>query len=119
MKILVCGSRSITNQAWVFEKIENFVTTFGFSKENLTVIHGGAKGIDSLAGQWAAANNVKVEVHAADWARYGRGAGIRRNKDMVLAADYVLILWDGVSKGTKNDIDLCIKNGKQYKIIYK
>ena len=55
----------------------------------------------------------------ADWARYGRGAGHRRNADMVAAANYVLILWDGISSGTKNDIDLCKKNYKNYKLVIR
>lgn len=36
---------------------------------------------------------------------------------MVKAADEVLILWDGESKGTKNNIDLCKKYSKPYVIL--
>ena len=119
IKLLVCGSRSITDAAWVSEQISALVAEKGFALSELTLIEGGAKGVDSLAKAWAVANSVPVETHKADWARYGRGAGHRRNAEMVMAADYVLILWDGSSKGTKNDIDLCIKNLKNYKLIEK
>lgn len=77
------------------------------------------KGVDVLAKAWAVSNGVPVETYKADWARYGRGAGHRRNAEMVTASDFVLILWDGSSTGTKNDIDLCKKNYKNYKLVRK
>ena len=116
-KLLVCGSRSITDAAWVSEKISAYVAEKGFALSELTLIEGGAKGVDAMAKAWAVVNDVPVETHKADWARYGRGAGHRRNAEMVEAANFVLILWDGISTGTKNDIDLCKKNYKNYKAI--
>ena len=118
-KLLVCGSRSITDAAWVSEKISAYVAEKGFALSELTLIEGGAKGVDAMAKAWAVENDVPVETHKADWARYGRGAGHRRNGEMVEAANFVLILWDGISTGTKNDIDLCRKNYKNYKLIIK
>ena len=90
-----------------------------FFLSDLTLIEGGAKGVDALAKAWAVSNGVPVETYKADWARYGRGAGHRRNAEMVTASDFVLILWDGSSTGTKNDIDLCKKNYKNYKLVRK
>lgn len=75
--------------------------------------------MDALAKAWTVSNGVPVETYKADWARYGRGAGHRRNAEMVTASDFVLILWDGSSTGIKNDIDLCKKNYKNYKLVRK
>ena len=36
--------------------------------------------------------------------------------DMVKACDHCLIIWDGKSKGTKHDIDLCTQYKKPYTI---
>lgn len=118
-KLLVCGSRSITDSTWVSSQISELVAEKAFSLLDLTLIEGGAKGVDALAKTWAVSNGVPVETYKADWARYGRGAGHRRNAEMVAAADFVLILWDGSSTGTKNDIDLCKKNYKNYKLVRK
>ena len=82
---------------------------------SLTFTGKDKKGVDALAKAWAVSNGVPVETYKADWASYGRGAGHRRNAEMVTASDFVLILWDGSSTGTKNDIDLCKKNYKNYK----
>lgn len=62
----------------------------------LTVIEGGAKGVDTLAAAWAGANGVGVETHKADWKCYGRGAAHRRNAEMAAAADFVLIHYGGM-----------------------
>ncbi len=118
-KLLVCGSRSIADAEWVSNQISALVAEKGFSLSDLILIEGGAKGVDAMGKAWAVANGVPVETHKADWARYGRGAGHRRNAEMVAAANYVLILWDGISSGTKNDIDLCKKNYKNYKLVIK
>ena len=118
-KVLICGSRSIMDESWIFEQIDAFIRDYKLDMGALTIIEGGAKGVDSVAGKWAENHGVQKEVHKADWARYGRGAGHRRNADMVLSADMVLILWDGISKGTWNDIDLCKKHLKTYKIVVK
>jgi hypothetical protein len=53
------------------------------AKEPISVlIHGGAKGADSLAGAWAVRKGISVQVFKADW-RKGRGGGPIRNKRML------------------------------------
>ena len=119
MKLMVCGSRSIVDSTFVFEQIDALISEKGINKDELILVDGGAKGVDTYAAYWANSNNVQIEWFRSDWAHYGRGAGIVRNKLMVEACDFCLILWDGVSKGTKNDIDLCKKLSKEYKVVIK
>lgn len=49
----------------------------------LRLVHGGAQGADSLAGEWAAARGVPVTVFPADWRKHGRAAGPIRNQAML------------------------------------
>ena len=49
--------------------------------------------------------------------KFGKAAGIIRNKQIVEDADFCIIFWDGKSKGTKNTIDLCNKLHKKYRLI--
>ena len=115
MKLMVCGSRTITNDAWVMNQIDSVVQEIG--KDNLVIIEGDARGVDTIAGAWAIKNNISIEHYPADWKTYGRAAGFIRNKQMVEACDFCLILWDGISKGTKNDIDLCEKLSKPKRVV--
>lgn len=48
-----------------------------------TVIEGGAPGADTLAREWALANNILVEEYKAEWGKYGKAAGPIRNKRML------------------------------------
>ena len=55
---------------------------------------------------------------SADWERYGRGAGMIRNKQIIADADVVIAFWDGASKGTKNSVELARKAKKKLAICY-
>ena len=115
---MICGSRSITDKAWSFEQINNCVSKHNF--DEIVVIEGEARGIDTFARQWAERHGYKIEKYPADWSLYGRKAGFVRNEIMVKACDFCLIIWDGESHGTLNDIKLCKKLNKPYDlVIYK
>lgn len=69
---------------------------------NVTLVHGSCKGLDYLAATIAASLGLAVEPHPADWNRWGRSAGPRRNATMVrLGADVCLAFPIGASPGTR------------------
>ena len=107
MKVAVIGSRGlhVTN----FEK---------YLPEGVSeIVSGGARGIDSDAELYAHENGLKMTVFLPDYARYGRGAPIRRNKEIVDYADEVIAFWDGKSRGTMNVIEYCKKQCKKITVI--
>jgi len=96
MRVLVCGSRSWIDADLILTYLQRVGATL--------VIHGGAKGVDRLAGQAASRLDIPVEVYAADWDRYGKQAGFIRNGEMLARGrpDLVLAFWDGQSRGTQH-----------------
>ncbi len=48
---------------------------------------------------------------------YGKAAPLKRNETMVDIADEVLIIWDGVSKGTNYTANYAKKKNKNVKIV--
>lgn len=61
------------------------------------VLHGDAKGADRLAGEWAHWNDCAEIKMPANWDAYGKGAGPRRNHQMVSVANtFRLGGWDVV-----------------------
>ena len=123
-KVLVCGSRSITDTPWVYSQIAKYTQELIRSNptnfNNPVLIEGEARGVDSIAKDYALEHNWSIESYPAEWDKYGKSAGYIRNDIMVKEADFVLVLWDGQSRGTKHDIDLCRRYNKPYVlVIYK
>ncbi|MBF0266656.1 MAG: DUF2493 domain-containing protein [Gammaproteobacteria bacterium] len=103
MKLAIIGSRSFNNY-------DLLKSTLNDNFNNITcIISGGAKGADSLAEKYAFENNIATIIFKPDWKKYGRGAGIIRNKDIISNSDAAIAFWDGESKGTLNSINLCEK----------
>lgn len=69
----------------------------------ITLVHGAARGADTLAGNIGAQLGYSIEAHPADWNTYGKKAGIIRNQHMVnLGADVTLAFPIGESRGTRH-----------------
>ncbi len=106
MKIAVVGSRGFNDYDYMTSILNNI--------EGITlIVSGGAPGADHLAEMYADQNNINKLILKADWGKYGKSAGMIRNKDIVDNAEYIIAFWDGVSKGTKNSIERARKAGKQ------
>jgi hypothetical protein len=73
----------------------------------ITIVHGDAPGLDSIAREWAIVSCTAEEPHPADWEKHGKKAGYLRNFEMVqLGADVCLAFPLGESKGTRMCMDL-------------
>lgn len=104
MKIIVAGSRAISNYDLVSETIKRFLQDHGLTVSDIEIVSGGANGVDRLAERWAIENSAKLSVFKAEWDRFGKSAGMIRNKKMREYANGLIAIWDGYSKGTKNMI---------------
>lgn len=107
MKVLICGSRGINDPAIVSQAIKES----GMCPTQ--IILGGARGVDRLADEYAAAHGIEFVEYLADWDRYGKRAGFLRNYVMVGAADAVIAVWNGKSAGTQHSIEYARHCGKR------
>ena len=86
-RLLVCGSRGITDKDWIFSQIESYWYEHLACYSDPIMIEGAARGVDLIAKAYAVENDWKVEEYPADWEKHGRGAGYIRNDIMVKAAE--------------------------------
>jgi hypothetical protein len=82
MRLLVCGSRTWTDRARLWQVLDRLVTEQS-DGQVVTVIEGDARGADRLAGQLAHQRGWRLERYPADWTHQGRAAGFRRNARML------------------------------------
>ena len=110
--LMVCGSRGFPDKDLVTDTVGKYLEHF------LVLIHGDCPNSPDV---WAEEVSKSVEQvivgrFPADWNKYGRMAGALRNKVMVNLADFILVFWDGKSKGTHNVINYAEQINKPYKI---
>ena len=86
--------------------VEDFV---GHLEGNLTVVSGGARGVDTWAAEAARERGFNVVEIRPNWEKFGRGAGFHRNTEIVRAADDVVAFWDQVSNGTFDTIKKAVE----------
>lgn len=75
------------------------------------VISGGARGVDTAAEEAADELGYPKKIMHADWDRYGKSAGPKRNYEMVQESDVAMVFWDGKSKGTMDFMNKAKKKG--------
>jgi len=94
--VLVSGGREYTN----WDKVNEFLTDIHKETPIEKIVHGGARGADSLGGKWARENGVVEKVYKADWGTHGKAAGVIRNQEMLDEEDIDLLVSFPGGKGT-------------------
>lgn len=109
MKTIIAGSRTIND----LRLLERIIEDSGFSISE--VVCGGARGVDDLGRKWAGnGNRIPIKFFIPNWDKWGKSAGMRRNREMAEYADALIAIWDGESRGTKNMISEAKKYGLSY-----
>ncbi len=109
MKVAVIGSRNLT--------VDNL--GLYLPEEATEIVSGGAKGIDACARAYAKAKGLKLTEFLPEYKRYGRGAPLKRNLQIIDCADKVLAFWGGQSRGTKFVIEHCKVQNKPVRVFLK
>jgi hypothetical protein len=121
MRVLVCGDRNWTNAHLIRERLARVVMALPEGEE-LFVIHGAARGADSIAGDIAQSwrvtlphGRITVLAFPANWGTYGKAAGVIRNQQMLVEGrpNLVLAFHNDIesSKGTKDMVRRARKAG--------
>lgn len=119
IRVLFTGSRNWPLYLPVFETAARLQELLG----HYTLMHGGARGLDTFAGIAARVLNLTEDpdpVTPREWATYGNAAGNRRNTRMLeKRPDYVVGFWTGVKHGplkSTGTVDTLLKAINVYRI---
>lgn len=117
MRFAVIGSRNYNNQEQLNRTLSFFIKNKGD-----VIVSGGASGADQTAAKWARERDFEVVEYIPNWEKDGRGAGFKRNAQIIGDSDMVIAFWcqtNGVySKGTANSIGIAKDKKKPTFIIY-
>ncbi len=95
-KVLVCGGRDFDDHDGLYHVMDALAFGLGIS----LIIHGGARGADSLAGKYGREHGIPVSVYPADWNAHGRAAGPIRNAKMLAESQPDLVVAFPGGRGT-------------------
>lgn len=108
MIVLITGSR-------YWKNIESIANELEKLPEDTIIVHGNAKGADTIAGVVAKELGFSVKEYPADWSTHGKAAGAIRNRQMFdqEKIDKIIAFHEDInsSKGTKDMINYARAKG--------
>lgn len=114
MKVIIAGGRNFND----YEKLCQICDNALSKQTEVEIVSGTANGADKLGEKYANDNGYPIKQFPADWDKYGKSAGYKRNAQMAEYADALIAFWDGKSRGTKHMIDLAKRANLKVKVSY-
>ena len=114
MKIIIAGGRDFND----YNKLCQFCNKILSEQTEVEIVSGTANGADKLGEKYAVDNGHPIKQFPADWDKFGKSAGYKRNAQMAEYADALIAFWDGKSRGTKHMIDLAKRAKLKVRISY-
>ena len=106
--VIIAGGRDFDDYPLLERTMDQFLEEI---QDEITIFCGKARGADSLGEYYAESRRYAIQYFPPDWRRYGRGAGLVRNREMVDKADALAAFWNGESRGTGHIIQLARRRG--------
>ncbi len=107
MRILVCGGRDYAD----IPALDTALDAIHAQRPVTRLIHGAARGADSLAAAWARSRGIPTLPFPADWNKHGKAAGFLRNATMLREGCPDLVVAFPGGKGTAHMVKLARNAG--------
>lgn len=116
-KVIVAGGREFNNPQYLDYRMDQVLQDIE-DRSEIQIVSGKAKGADFLGEKYAKENKLDIKEFPADWEKYGKMAGPKRNVEMAEYANMLVAFWDGESRGTANMIFNARNLGLQVHVFY-
>jgi hypothetical protein len=111
MRIAIVGSRTFNDYEFVKQMFLQVLELEGLTLDNVEIVSGGARGVDSLAYRLAKELGIPIKVYFPNYHKHGRKAPLLRNTKIVNDADLVIAIPTPESKGTWDTINKASNKG--------
>ena len=117
--LLIAGSRDFNDYDTLAKKCDSLLVNQ--RRKYIIIVSGGSRGADTLAERYAKERGYYLKVFPAQWKKYGKSAGYRRNEEMHKYINSfgnrgVVCFWDGQSIGTTHNFNLCKRFHTQLRV---
>ena len=121
MNLGISGSRSNISFDFtaIFSGKNKEFNEFTDRQQIESIITGGARGIDRQAEICAKKLGITCKTYLPDYARFSKGAPMKRNRAIVESTDALLVIWNGSSnsRGTIYTACYALQTGKPVFVI--
>ncbi len=114
-RVIVAGSRHFNDYELFSSVVDKYLLHIRDEYE-LIIVSGHCSGADLMGERYAKENGFEVEIFPAEWKKYGKSAGPRRNKQMVDVADIAIAFPSANGRGTQSMIKYANEKGIPVKI---
>jgi len=104
-RVLFCGGREWDDQVAVRTALMSTLSQLP-AGGTLVIIHGGARGADSMAGSIANEMGIEVKVFKAEWDKYHKAAGPIRNRQMLDASPCTVVYFHKDIRRSRGTADM-------------
>jgi len=91
VRIVVTGGRNYSDSRAVYRELDKIHKATPITE----LLHGAYSGADTLADKWARSRGVQPQPMPAEWSRFGRSAGPRRNTKMLARRPDLVVAFPG------------------------
>ena len=111
IRLIIAGGRTFDNYELLSHFVEEYLLNAEYDLSNVEIVSGHCEGIDRLGERFAEEHNIGLKIFPAQWQKYGKFAGLKRNQEMIDYANsddntgVLIAFWDGKSRGTKYTIE--------------
>lgn len=125
-QILICGGRNYgeylngvpvdylmrkrvrVERKFFLDTVEAYYKVFD---KDVFIIEGGARGADRLAKSWRMKRGIPGKTFPADWKKYGKSAGYKRNREMLIRGRPDIVIAFPGGTGTNMMCDIAYEDG--------
>lgn len=109
MRLAIIGSRDYPSKA----RVEIYIRYIARYDSTIKIVSGAGRGVDTWAIQEAKIQKLDYLEFPANWTKYGKSAGFKRNVDIITNCDCVLaFIRDDGTTGTCHSLTIALQQNK-------
>ena len=113
-KLIVSGLRTCEHKEEVYKEISKYIAEIGIVEE---IISGGSSGVDMFTKEYAREHGIKFKEFEPNWQSDINAAGMIRDTRMAEYGTHLLVISNGINKGSLNLIEEARKNRLRIKTV--